>query len=53
VELEFCIYMWMKRLVTSDWGLPASSFSSRYCTWTDTCLCTSRQVSVCIFQCWI
>jgi len=39
-------YIWMQRLLTSDWGQPASSFSSRYCTWIVMCLCTNRQVSV-------
>ena len=38
-------YIWMQRLLTSDWGRPASSFCSIYCTWTALCLYTNRQVS--------
>jgi len=39
--------IWMQRLSTWDWGQPASSFCSSYCTWTVTYLCTNWQVSVC------
>ena len=43
----------MQRHLTSDWGLPTSSFCSGYCMWPIMCLCTILQVSVCIFRFWI
>jgi len=52
LDIPLC-YTSIQRHLTSDWGQPASSFYSSYCTWTMTRLCTNLQVSVCIFQYWI
>ena len=41
----------MQRHLIADWGQPASLFYPSYCMWNMTCLYTSLQVSVCIFQC--
>jgi hypothetical protein len=48
VHDPFHCYALMQKHLTSDWGWPASCFSSGYCTWSVTCLCAILQVSVCI-----